>query len=108
MKRITKRKNKGTTRRPVKRTAGRKAERKSAAELKVSRAKTAAVKKAQAAPQDAIEAMVEAGAEALGLLLDPAWRTSVKFNLLLILRHAALVDEFPLPDDAEPAPVFHA
>ena len=32
----------------------------------------------------------------------------VKFNLELILRIAALVDEFPLPDEAEPAPVFHA
>ena len=28
--------------------------------------------------------------------------------LLFALRHAALVDEFVLPDDAEPAPVFHA
>ena len=52
--------------------------------------------------------LVEAGAKALGLPLDAAWHASVKFNLQLILRHAALVEEFPLPDDAEPAPVFHA
>jgi hypothetical protein len=26
----------------------------------------------------------------------------------LILRHAKLIDEFPLADDIEPAPVFHA
>ena len=32
----------------------------------------------------------------------------LNFNLQLVLRHATLVDEFPLPDDAEPAPVFHA
>ena len=57
---------------------------------------------------DSIDALVTASAQALGLTLDPAWRDSVKFNLRLILRHAALVDEFPLPDDAEPAPVFHA
>ena len=49
-----------------------------------------------------------ASAQALGLTLDPAWQAGVKFNLQLILRHAALVDEFALPDDAEPAPVFHA
>ena len=63
---------------------------------------------ARAAQPDAIDLLVTAGAQALGLALDPAWQASVKFNLQLILRHAALVDEFPLPDDAEPAPVFHA
>jgi hypothetical protein len=66
------------------------------------------VKKAQAAPREAIDALVDAGAKALGLPLDPAWQASVKFNLQLILRHATLVEEFSLPDDAEPAPVYHA
>jgi hypothetical protein len=61
-----------------------------------------------AAQPDAIDLLVTAGAQALGLALDPAWQGSVKFNLQLILRHAALVDEFPLLEDAEPAPVFHA
>jgi hypothetical protein len=59
-------------------------------------------------PADAIDALVAANARALGLTLDPAWHEAVAFNLRLILRHAALVDEFALPDDAEPAPVFHA
>ena len=63
---------------------------------------------AAAAQPSAIDLLVKASAQALGLALDPAWQGSVKFNLQLILRHAALVDEFPLPDDAEPAPVFHA
>jgi Protein of unknown function (DUF4089) len=57
---------------------------------------------------DAIDALVAANAQALGLTLDPAWRESIAFNLRLILRHAVLVDEFELPDDAEPAPVFHS
>lgn len=57
---------------------------------------------------DPISALVTANAQALGLSLDPAWHESVAFNLRLILRHAALVDEFKLPDDAEPAPIFHA
>jgi Protein of unknown function (DUF4089) len=52
--------------------------------------------------------LVTASAQALGLTIDPAWQANVTFNLQLILRYAALVDEFPLPDDAEPAPVFHA
>jgi len=59
-------------------------------------------------PPDAIDALVAASAQALGLTLDPAWQAAVKFNLQLILRHAALVDEFALPDDAEPAAVFRA
>jgi hypothetical protein len=69
----------------------------------VSKAKPSAPRQ-----RDAIDAMVAAAAQALGLPIDPTWETNVKFNLQLILRHAALVDEFPLPDDAEPAPVFRA
>jgi Protein of unknown function (DUF4089) len=75
------------------------------------KAKPAARKrKSQVAAQkhDPIGEIVAASAAALGLKLDPAWEANVKFNLQLILRHAALVDEFPLPDDTEPAPIFHA
>jgi hypothetical protein len=57
---------------------------------------------------DAIDRLVAASAQALGLKIEPAWHGGVKFNLQLILRIGALVDEFPLSDDAEPAPVFHA
>ena len=63
---------------------------------------------AKTRPENSIDAFVVASAQALGLTLDPAWHKSIAFNLRLILRHAALVDEFALPDDAEPAPVFHA
>jgi hypothetical protein len=52
--------------------------------------------------------LVEAGAKALGLAVDPAWMRSVTFNLDLILQHAARIEEFPLSDEAEPAPVFRA
>jgi hypothetical protein len=61
-----------------------------------------------ATPSDAIDALVAASAQALRLPLDPAWHGGVKFNLQLILRMAALFDDFALPDDTEPAPVFHA
>lgn len=66
------------------------------------------VRKSPPPKRDAIDSLVVANAQALGLTLDPSWEASIKFNLQLILRHAALVDEFPLPDDAEPAEIFHA
>jgi hypothetical protein len=53
-------------------------------------------------------ALVSASVRALGLELEADWQDSVTFNLRLILSHAARVDEFALPEDAEPAPIFHA
>ncbi len=86
----------------MKRKAGRKAKPARAKRPRPARAATKAMRK------DSIDTLVTANAQALGLALDPAWHDSIAFNLRLILRHAALVDEFALPDDAEPAPVFHA
>jgi len=57
---------------------------------------------------DAMAMLVAASAQALALPIEPAWHPGVKLNLQLILRHAALVDEFALPDETEPAPVFRA
>jgi hypothetical protein len=57
---------------------------------------------------DFIDALMAASAQALGLTIDPAWRDGVKLHLRLVLDHAGRVDEFPLPDNFEPAPVFHA
>ena len=86
----------------MKRKAGRK--------TKPARAKRPRPARAAAKmrPENSIDAFVAASAQALGLTLDPAWHAGVKFNLQLIFRHAALVDEFPLPDHAEPAQIFHA
>jgi 1-carboxybiuret hydrolase subunit AtzG-like len=61
-----------------------------------------------AKPGDAIDTLVTANAQALGITLEPAWRPGVAFNLGLIFRMAALFDRFALPEDAEPGPVFHA
>jgi hypothetical protein len=58
--------------------------------------------------QDFVDGLMTAGVQALGFSIDPAWRDGVKFNLRLVLSHAARIDAFALPDDAEPAPVFHA
>jgi hypothetical protein len=46
--------------------------------------------------------------QALDLPFEPAWQPAIKANLAVTLRQAALVTDFPLPDDAEPAPVFQA
>jgi hypothetical protein len=58
--------------------------------------------------RDFIDRLVATSAQALGLTIDPAWRESVTFNLRLVLDHAARVEAFPLADEAELAPVFHA
>jgi hypothetical protein len=57
---------------------------------------------------DVIDSLVSVSAQALKLPIEQSWRGGIKFNLQLIFRIAALVDEFPLPDDTEPGPVFHA
>jgi hypothetical protein len=66
-----------------------------------------AARKDRAKKADAVETLVTA-AGALALPIDPSWRAGVTFNLQLLLRHAASIGDFPLPDDAEPAPVFRA
>jgi 1-carboxybiuret hydrolase subunit AtzG-like protein len=55
-----------------------------------------------------LDDFVEAAAAALGIPLEDAWKPAVKANLEVTLRHADMVAEFGLPDDAEPAPVFTA
>jgi len=63
---------------------------------------------AAAAKQDFLDGLVSAGTQALGLTMDPSWRSGVRFNLGLVFHHAGRVEAFSLPDDTEPAPVFHA
>ena len=75
--------------------------------------KRAAAKKstrADAAPagRDALEDYVAAAARTLDLPVEATWLPAIKTNLAVILRLAALYADFPLLDDAEPAPVFVA
>jgi hypothetical protein len=58
--------------------------------------------------EDALDAHIDAAAGVLELPIDPAWKPAVKGNLQVTLRLAAVVAEFELPDEAEPAPVFEA
>lgn len=55
-----------------------------------------------------LDDLVDAAARALDLKLEPAWKAAVKTNLEITLRLAGLFADFPLPDDAEPAPIFSA
>jgi Protein of unknown function (DUF4089) len=55
-----------------------------------------------------LEAFMEATAAVLGLTIAPEWRDAVRTNLAITFRLAAVVGEFELPDEAEPAPVFAA
>jgi hypothetical protein len=57
---------------------------------------------------DPLDGYIDAAAHALQLPIEPDWKPSVKANLAVTLKLAASVAEFPLPDDAEPAPIFRA
>ena len=56
----------------------------------------------------ALDRYIAAASEALGLDVAPQWHAEIKMNLQVTLRLAGVVAAFPLPDDAEPAPVFRA
>jgi hypothetical protein len=57
---------------------------------------------------DPLDAYIDAVGKALALPIEEAWKPAVKANLDVSLRLARLVDEFALPDEAEPASVFAA
>jgi hypothetical protein len=57
---------------------------------------------------DPLDDYITAAAAVLELALDPAWRPGVRANFEVTLRLGRLVEQFELPDDAEPAPIFRA
>jgi hypothetical protein len=44
----------------------------------------------------------------LALPIEDAWKPSVRANLDVTLKLARMVDEFPLPDETEPASIYAA
>jgi hypothetical protein len=58
------------------------------------------------APQSDIEALVDAGAAAIGLPIAADHRPGVLLNFGRIAAMAAIVMAHPLADETEPAPVF--
>ena len=57
---------------------------------------------------DLLDDYIDAVSKALALPVDDAWKPAVRANLEASLKLARLVDEFALPDEAEPASVFTA
>lgn len=55
-----------------------------------------------------LDAYVEAAARLLYLPLEPQWMETIRANLEVTMAHARIVEEFTLPDEAEPAFVFEA
>jgi hypothetical protein len=84
------------------------------AKARKSRAKAAARprkrvgKAVPVAPGDPLDVFIKAAAHGLALPLEPQWLFAIKANLETNLRLAALVAEFSLPDESEPAAVFSA
>jgi hypothetical protein len=62
----------------------------------------------KAAPSASLDDLVDAAARALDLTVAPQWRGAVKANLAVTFALAELFADFPLPDEAAPAPVFSA
>jgi hypothetical protein len=74
-----------------------------------ARRKAASRKSAAPAPGvDPLDGFIEAAARVLALPLEPQWLPDIKANLAVTLRAAALVADFALPDESEPAPIFRA
>ena len=69
---------------------------------------SAPVARRKASSPDPLDQFIDAAAVAIDLPVEPAWKPAVKANLEVTLRLARLFGDFPLPDDAEPAPVFVA
>lgn len=55
-----------------------------------------------------LDAFMDGSAAVLGLTIVPEWRDAVRANLAITFRLGGIVEQFPLPDEAEPAPVFSA
>ena len=55
-----------------------------------------------------LDAFMDASAVVLGLTIAPEWRDGVRANLAVTFRMAAMLEDFALPDEAEPAAVFSA
>ena len=59
-------------------------------------------------PTDPLDDYIDAVATALALPIDAAQKPAVRMNLDVTLKMARLVQEFPLPDEIEPASIYEA
>jgi 1-carboxybiuret hydrolase subunit AtzG-like protein len=58
--------------------------------------------------EDSLYDYIDAASTVLRLPVKDTWKPAVRANLEVSMRLARLVDEFALPDEAEPASVFEA
>ena len=93
------------TRRPRSRAAKAKATKSARARRGAPRRQAKAARRGK---PDPLDAFVATAARSLDLPCPKAWRSGIKANVRVTLQLAALVTAFPLPDEAEPAPVFKA
>jgi hypothetical protein len=56
----------------------------------------------------ALDALIDAGTQVLGIEMKPEWRQAERMHLTISLGHAATVLEAKLSDHLDPAPVFRA
>ncbi len=59
-------------------------------------------------PADPLDDYIDTVAAALALPIASADKPAVRLNLDITLRMARLVQEFPLPDEIEPASIYEA
>lgn len=59
-------------------------------------------------PTDPLDNYIDAVAAALALPVTAAQKPAVRMNLEVTLKMARLVQEFPLPDEIEPASIYEA
>ena len=55
-----------------------------------------------------LDAWLDASAVLLGIAVASEWRDAIRLHLGITRDIAQRVLDFPLPDDADPAPVFRA
>jgi hypothetical protein len=54
------------------------------------------------------DTLIDVASRAIGVPVEQDWKPAIKDHLAVVLRLAAVVEQFKLPDEAEPAPVFEA
>ena len=57
---------------------------------------------------ETLNTFIDVASRAMDLPIEPEWKPAIKAHLDVLLRLAAVVEQFRLPDEAEPAPVFEA
>ena len=55
-----------------------------------------------------LDGYIDAGTAMLGIAVQSEWRAAIRLHLEISFNLGRLVLDYPLPDEADPAPVFTA